>query len=133
MMVDALSQRYTLILVLGAKLLRLQSMQSYYSEDAAFKELVKDTPSQAPYTLQEGFLFKGNKPCVLACPLRELLVRETHRGSLTSHFGLTRPWISSGSISFGLEWEKMFIGLCRDVPSATRPKANSIRAFTPHF
>jgi len=65
-------------------------MKSYYLEDASFKELVKGTPSQGPYTLQEGFLLKGNKLYVHACPLSKLLVRQAHGGSLAGHFGLNK-------------------------------------------
>jgi len=67
-MADALSKRYTMISVLGAKLLGLQSIHCYYSEEMTFKEFVKDTPSQGPCTLQKGFLFKENNLCVPACP-----------------------------------------------------------------
>jgi len=51
---------------------------------------VKNTPAQVPYVIEGGFLFKGNKLCVPACPLRELLVREAHGGSLARHFGLNK-------------------------------------------
>ena len=40
--------------------------------------------------MQDGFLFNGNKLCILACPLRELLFREAHRGSLAGHFGMSK-------------------------------------------
>lgn len=40
--------------------------------------------------MQEGFLFKGNKLCVIACPLMELLVREAHGGFLAGHIGLNK-------------------------------------------
>jgi len=79
-----------LISVLGVKLLGLQVMQAYYPEDPAFEELVKNTQAQGPYMMQEGFLFKGNKLCIHACPLRGLLVREAHRGSFARHFRLNK-------------------------------------------
>jgi len=40
-----------LISILRAKLLGLQAMQAYYSEDPSFQDLIKDTPIQGPYTL----------------------------------------------------------------------------------
>ena len=68
--VDAPSRRYALILVLGTKLQGLQSIQAHCLEDLAFQELVSNTPTQGPYVIQDGFLFKGNKLCISACPLR---------------------------------------------------------------
>jgi len=88
--VDALLRRYALISILGAKLLGLQVMQSHYPKDPSLKELIKDTIAQGPYTLQEGFLFKGNKLYVPAHPLRELLLKEAYGGSLAGHFGLNK-------------------------------------------
>jgi len=68
----------------------LQVMQAYCPEDSAFQNLVKNTLTQGPYIIKEGFLFKGNKLRVPTCPLRELLVREAHGGSLASYFGLNK-------------------------------------------
>ena len=78
MVADAISKRYALIYVVGPKLLGFQSIQTYYLEDSAFQELVSNTLAQGPYVMQDGFLFKGNKLCILVCPLRELLVREAY-------------------------------------------------------
>jgi len=98
MVADTLSKRYALISVLGAKLLGLQSMQAYYSEDSAFQGLVKNNLAQGPYLMQKGFLFKGRKLCVPSCPLRELLVREACEGSLADHFGLNKTLDSRTSL-----------------------------------
>jgi len=88
--VDALSGRYALISILGAKLLGLQALQAYYLEDLAFHDMVKTTLARGPYLMQEGFLHEGNKLCVPSCPLRELLVRKAHGGSLADHFGMNK-------------------------------------------
>ena len=87
---EALSKRCAVISVFEVKLLTLQSKQVYYSKDLAFKELVKNTPSQGSYLMQEGFLFKVNRLCVPSRPSRELLVRETREGSLIGHFRLNK-------------------------------------------
>ena len=87
---DALSRKYALISLLGAKLLGFQAIQAYYEEDSTFKDLFKSPPTHGPYQLQEGFLFKGNKLCIPSCPFRELLVREAHGGSLAGHFGINK-------------------------------------------
>ena len=66
---DALSMRYTLISVLGAKLLGLQSMQGYYPEDAAFKELMKGTLFQGPYNIVRAFPVQGKQNTCSCLPL----------------------------------------------------------------
>ena len=90
MVADALSSRYALISVLRAKLLGLQSMEAYYSEDSTLQELEKSTPAQGPYLMQVKFVFKGNKLRVPTCSSRELLVKEAHRGSLAGYFRLNK-------------------------------------------
>jgi len=52
---NALSRTHALISVIGAKLLGLQSIQTYYLEDSTFQELVGNTPAQGPYVMQDGF------------------------------------------------------------------------------
>ena len=39
------------------------------------------------YTLQDGYLFKANKLCILWSSMRDFLVWETHARGLTGHFG----------------------------------------------
>jgi len=77
-------------LSLGSKAVRITSHARLYREDPAFQNLVKNTLVQGPYVMQAGFLFKGNKLCILACPLKELLVRGARQRSLAGHFGLNK-------------------------------------------
>jgi len=44
----------------------------------------------SPYTIQEGYPFKHNKPCIPRELLRELLVSKAHGGALVGHFGLNK-------------------------------------------
>ena len=39
------------------------------------------------FLIQEGYIFKGPRLCILKCGTRELLIREVHGGSLASHYG----------------------------------------------
>ncbi|XP_071727828.1 uncharacterized protein [Rutidosis leptorrhynchoides] len=39
---------------------------------------------------QDGFLFKGNRLCILKYSIREFLVREAHRGGLAGYFGINK-------------------------------------------
>ena len=88
--VDALSRRYTLLSVLDAKLLGFHFIQDFYKEDPDFQEILKGELKGEPYSIQEGYLFKGNKLCIPRGSWRELLVREAHGGALAGHFGLNK-------------------------------------------
>jgi len=61
---DALSRRYTLLSVLEAKMLGSQTIQVSYKEDPDFKEFLQGELKGGPYSIQGGYLFKGNKLCI---------------------------------------------------------------------
>jgi len=54
------------------------------------QELLQGEPEGEPYSVQGGYLFKGNKICIPRGSWRELLVREAHGGALAGHFGLKK-------------------------------------------
>jgi len=130
---DALSWRYALISVLGAKLLRLQSILAYYLEESAFQELVSNILTQGPYVMQDGFLFKGNKLCILACPLRELLVRKAYEGSLARQFRMNK---TLDILKEHFHWPRIGEDVHRMAcicSSCHKARASSIRVFTHPF
>jgi len=79
------------LLVLKAKVLRLHSIKALYKEDKHLKDVVKDPSIVGCFTLQNGFLLKGNTLCIPKSPLRDLIFKEAHRGALVSNFGIKRP------------------------------------------
>ncbi|RDX71972.1 Retrovirus-related Pol polyprotein from transposon 17.6, partial [Mucuna pruriens] len=76
--VEAFPRRYALIAMLETKLVGLDCIKELYEKDLDFYE---------PFSIHDGFLFKGKKLCVPMRSIRQLLVRETHEGGLMGHFG----------------------------------------------
>jgi len=75
-------------LALEAKVLRLHCINAMCHEDEDFKEVVENPSNFGYYTLLDGFLFKENKLCIPKSPLRGLIVKEIHEGTLVSHFSI---------------------------------------------
>nr|GEU76907.1 hypothetical protein [Tanacetum cinerariifolium] len=50
-----------------------------------------------PFTIQDGFIFKGNRFCIPNCSLRESIIEEGHGGGLSRHFGVTETmaWLNT--------------------------------------
>jgi len=90
--VDALSRRHSLLAVMEARVLGFQFIRELYQHDEDFKHYLYDQDGRrhSPYTLQEGFLFKGNKLCIPKGPIQKLLVKKEHRGGLAGHFGINK-------------------------------------------
>jgi len=90
---DALSRRYTVLLTFEAKVLGFHLIQVIYKKDPDFQPLMGEVPRDGPYTVQEDYLFRYDKLCILKCSLRELLGREAYGGALACHFGLKKQLI----------------------------------------
>jgi len=51
---------------------------------------VENPSNFGSFTLQDGFLFKGNKLCIPKNPLRNLIIKEAHGGALAGHFEINK-------------------------------------------
>lgn len=89
---DALSRRYTLLNALDARMLGFEHIKSLYDDDSDFSSIFKacEKVSYGKFYKMHGFLFKENKLCIPICSMRELLVKESHRGGLIGHFSMTK-------------------------------------------
>jgi len=88
--VDALSRRCALLLVMVVKVLGCYSNKALYIEDEDFKKVVEDPSLCDSFTLQEGFISRENKLCIPKSPLRNLIVKEAHGGALADYFCINK-------------------------------------------
>jgi hypothetical protein len=80
-----LSHRYTMLSQLDFKIFGLETIKKQYAFDADFKDVLlqcKEGRTWNKFVLTDGFVFRANKLCILACSLRILLLREAHGGGL---------------------------------------------------
>ena len=74
---------------MDALILGYEHLQSLYAEDQDLGDLYAACLKhpKGDFLIQEGYVFKGVRLCILRCSTRELLIREVHVGSLAGHFG----------------------------------------------
>nr|XP_025661376.1 uncharacterized protein LOC112756991 [Arachis hypogaea] len=91
---DALSWRYGLITTLTSKLLGFEFLKELYATDSDFSTIYAFCEHSAfnKFYRHEGFLFRGNRICVPACSMRDLLVLESYNGGLVGHFGVHKTF-----------------------------------------
>ena len=75
--------------------LGFEHLKSLYQGDEDFKEIYEACQAhpKGDFSLQEGYLFKGNRLSVPRSGTRELILREIHGGSLAGHFGEDKTYI----------------------------------------
>jgi len=112
---DALSRKYITLSTLESRVLGFELIKDLYPKDEDFKEtyaLCLKHP-HGLYHIDHGFLFKGDRLCILKGSLRELLIHEVHGGALAGHFGIEKTCVMLKEHYF---WPKM----ARDVEHLIR-------------
>jgi len=91
---DALSRRHALLSMVETKLLGFKVLKGLYEDDKEFGQRYKECEKMPKdeYYRFEGFLFRANRLCVPQSSIRELLVKEAHRGGLMGHFGVHKTY-----------------------------------------
>ena len=71
----------------------LETIKEQYVHDDDFKDIFqncKGGKSWNKFVVNDGFLFRANKLCILASSVRLLLLQEVHGGGLMGHFGVKK-------------------------------------------
>ena len=89
---DALNQKVSLLSVMNVKVTGFERLKDDYESCPDFRELYTSLinalqPILDDYTLQDSYLFKANKLCILWSSVRDFLVWEIHARGLIGHFG----------------------------------------------
>src|SRR3954469_13110244 len=90
---DALSRRYTMLSQLDLKIFGLETIKDQYVHDAEFKDVLqncREARTWNKFVLNDGFVFRSNKLCILASSVRLLLLQEAHGGGLMGNFGVKK-------------------------------------------
>ena len=75
---NALSRKYSLLGIVGSRIIGFELYQQC------------QTTPQGMFSIKQGFLFRGNNLCIPHSPLRLVLVKEIHEGSIGGHFGIQK-------------------------------------------
>jgi hypothetical protein len=77
---------------LDARFLGFEHIKELYKDDSDFANVYDacETLAFGQFYRLDGYLFKENRLCVPLSFMRELLVREAHRGGLMGHFGVVK-------------------------------------------
>ena len=83
--------------------------------------------------LQDGLLFKNNKPCIPRCSTRENLIQEKHNGGMAGHFKGDKTY---GQLSHLYFWPRMrskvekYVRRCR-ICQHTKGRIQNTGLYTP--
>ncbi|GJX86205.1 RNA-directed DNA polymerase [Tanacetum coccineum] len=95
---DALSRRHTLLSTMQVQTIGYETFKELYVNDSDFAGIWQKSQDKPypPFTIQDGFLFKGNRLCIPNCSLRESIIEEGYTGGLVGHFGVTKTmaWLN---------------------------------------
>ena len=93
-----ISRKKCLVGTLEVEVTDLVSIKALYEDDADFGSIfakcldpsVGERKELEDFFIQEGYLFKGKKMCILKCSLRTWLIRDIHCGGMGGHFGVEK-------------------------------------------
>jgi hypothetical protein len=122
--VDALSRRHHMLVVMSNGLVGFEEMKSEYANDPYFGSIIAILSGQdltglhsfEDFLLLDGFLFKGSQLCIPLGSRRENIVREMHSNGLGRHFGRDKTFEIVREKLFWPNMRRdvnMFVSACR--------------------
>ncbi|KAF7820712.1 putative gag-pol polyprotein [Senna tora] len=136
---NALSRRYALISTLSAKFLGFEHLKELYMNDRDFGNVFGECENRPfdKFYRHDGHLFRENKLCVPKCPMRELLVRESHGGGLMGAFWKAKSKVKPHGLYMPLPvpthpWTDVSMDFILGLPK-TRNERDSIFVVVDHF
>ena len=76
----------------------LNILKNCMDHDFSVEYQVCEKTAVSKYFRHDDYLFQENKLCVPNCSLRDLLVRESHRGRLMGHFRVVKTLVVNVSL-----------------------------------
>ena len=110
---------------LDFKIFGWETIKDQYVHDVEFKDILqncKEGRTWTKFVVNDGFVFRANKPSILASSVRVLLLQEAHGGGLMGHFGIKK---TEDVLSTHFFWPKMrrdvecFVARCTHVKKLT--------------
>jgi hypothetical protein len=104
---------------IDCRIFGLESIKEQYTNDADFKDVFlhcKEGRTWNKYVINDGFVFRANRLCILVGSVRLLLIQEAHGGGLMGHFGVKK---TEDVLSAHFFWPKMRWGIERFVAHCT--------------
>jgi len=125
---SALSRRHLLLFQLDACVLGFEHLKALYENDEDFGLIYGEcrTHRKGDFLIQEGYLFKGTRLCILKYGTRESLVREVHGGSLAGHYGENKTSIMLKEHYYWLSMDKDVQDILRRCATCQAAKSHSL-------
>ena len=106
------------------------------AKDEDFKGILEKCSNHAHglFHIENCFLFKGTRLCILKYGFRELLIQELHGGALAVHFGVEKTYLMLKEHYYWLKMSKDAEHCVKRSSLAKLPRTSyDLKAFTHHF
>ena len=128
---DTLSRRVTLLFTSQVKVTSFERIKEEYKNCPNFRSIHTNLTSHrslGEYILQEGYLFKEAKLCILRTSVSDFIIWELHAGGLGGHFGVHKTITLIEEQFFWPSLKKdvaKVVSQCRTCASAKQIKRNT--------
>nr|GEW42301.1 putative nucleotidyltransferase, ribonuclease H [Tanacetum cinerariifolium] len=93
----ALSRKTTLLVFISNEVVGFDSIKELYVSDEDFSNIwmeLETKQHQGEFIIIDGYLFRGNRLCILKTSFRSQLIKEVHARGLSAHLGRDKTIVS---------------------------------------